>query len=90
MIVETQLRATLFHEFHHLVRDANVPSRSLMDRAVTEGMATAFERDFAGADAPWGKYPDNVSDWVAELWHLGGSPSSRTPRACANRFADAP
>lgn len=57
-IAEKQLRATVFHEFHHLVRDAAVRSKSLIDRAVTEGMATAFERDFARADTPWGRYPD--------------------------------
>jgi hypothetical protein len=69
-IAGQQLRATLFHEFHHLVRDAMVPSRSLIDRAVTEGMATAFERDFARADTPWGRYPDEVSSWVSELMAL--------------------
>jgi Predicted Zn-dependent protease (DUF2268) len=70
--VTTQLRQTLFHEFHHLVREMTNNPASLMDRAVTEGMATAFERDFAGSPAPWGKYPDNVSDWAQELMALPG------------------
>lgn len=65
--IQTQLRATLFHELHHLVRDAAAPRRTLMDSVVTEGMATAFERDFAGVAVPWGQYPENVREWVDEL-----------------------
>jgi hypothetical protein len=64
---ERELRRTLFHEFHHLVRYAVIGAGSLMDEVVAEGMATAFERDFAGASPPWGTYPGNVTDWVAEL-----------------------
>lgn len=66
-IAKTHLRATLFHEFHHLVRGATLPHVTLMDHVVTEGLATAFERDFAGASYPWGQYPDNVAAWVEEL-----------------------
>lgn len=66
-IAKTHLRATLFHEFHHLVRGATLPHVTLMDHVVSEGMATAFERDFAGALYPWGQYPDNVAAWVEEL-----------------------
>ena len=58
-VVHTWLRATLVHEFHHLVRYQTVPAKSLMDEVVTEGMATVFERDFAGASPPWGVYPDD-------------------------------
>jgi hypothetical protein len=65
--VHRQLRPTLFREFHHLVRGATVNSRSLMDWVITEGMASAFERDFAGTPTPWAAYPDNVMDWVNEL-----------------------
>ncbi len=64
-ITETHLRAALFHEFHHLVR--GVRMNTLMDEVITEGAATAFERDFAGADPLWGQYPDDVSAWVREL-----------------------
>jgi hypothetical protein len=66
-ITQTQLRASLFEFFHHLVRNQTVNSTSLMDQVVTDGMAIAFERDFAGASPPWGVYPANVMDWVKEL-----------------------
>jgi len=66
-IAETHLRATLFHEFHHLVRGATLPPMTLMDHVVNEGLATAFERDFAGASYPWGQYPEDVAAWVKEL-----------------------
>jgi hypothetical protein len=66
-IAEAHLRPALFHEFHHLVRGATLPPQSLMDHVVFEGLATAFERDFAGVSPPWGQYPDDVSKWVEEL-----------------------
>src|SRR5665213_2406159 len=69
-ITQAQLRASLFEFLHHLVRDRVVNSTSLMDHIVTDGMAIAFERDFAGASPPWGAYPDNVMDWVNELMAL--------------------
>jgi hypothetical protein len=66
-IAETHLRPALFHEFHHLVRGATQPPQSLMDHVVSEGLATAFERDYAGVSPPWSQYPDDVSKWVEEL-----------------------
>ena len=66
-IAEKHLRAALFHEFHHLVRLATIKSHTLIEQVVTEGLATAFERDFAGVSPPWGQYPDDVSKWVEEL-----------------------
>jgi hypothetical protein len=64
-IAETHLRGALFHEFHHLVRGAN--PTTLMDRVVSEGLATAFERDFAGESRPWADYPSDVTTWVDEM-----------------------
>jgi hypothetical protein len=70
-IARTHLRATLFHEFHHLVRSAGGNPRSVVEQAVLEGMASAFERDFAGADYPWEHYPkDEVEGWAQELLAL--------------------
>jgi uncharacterized protein YjaZ len=66
--VKRELRGTLFHELHHLLRYAVVGTpTTLMDNVIAEGMATVFERDGAGASPPWGKYPANVADWVTEL-----------------------
>lgn len=66
-IAEAHLRGALFHEFHHLVRLNAMEVTSLMDRVVLEGLATAFERDFAGVSYPWGQYPADASQWVDEL-----------------------
>ncbi len=66
-IAERDLRAALFHEFHHLVRQAASPPQTLMDHVIAEGLATAFERDFAGASPLWGQYPADVDQWVDEL-----------------------
>ena len=66
-IAETHLRGALFHEFHHLVRGSTISSETLMDHVVTEGLATVFERDFAGESRPWADYPGDVSKWVDEL-----------------------
>ena len=70
-IANAQLRRTLFHEFHHLVRESTAGSKGrILDSIVLEGMATAFERDFAGAHPLWGVYPDNVGDWAKEILAL--------------------
>ena len=54
-IAEAHLRGALFHEFHHLVRGTTLPPQTLIDQVVFEGMATAFERDFAGVSPPSGQ-----------------------------------
>lgn len=70
-IANGYLRSTLFHELHHLARGYVVTGgsrrTSFMDVVVSEGLATAFERDFAGVKPPWGDYPEDVSEWVDEL-----------------------
>lgn len=66
-IANKHLRAAMFHEFHHLVRSAKIETHTLIDRVISEGLATAFERDFAGVSPPWGQYPDEVAKWVDEL-----------------------
>lgn len=69
-ILKVWLRPFIFHELHHLVRFAAENPRSMVEDAVTEGMATAFERDFAGSDPLWGHYPENVDEWAAEILAL--------------------
>jgi hypothetical protein len=66
-IARTQLRPTLFHELHHLVRGAVVVDMRLRDHMVREGLATAFERDYGGATPPWGRYPADVAVWAQEV-----------------------
>jgi hypothetical protein len=63
--IRTQLRPTLVHELHHLARASRVATVSLSDHVVTEGLATAFERDFAKVDPPWGRPPSEA--WVDEI-----------------------
>lgn len=66
-VVNAQLRATLLHEWYHLVRESRFSPQTLSERAVNEGLATAFEREFGGAPTPWGAYPAEVGDWTTEL-----------------------
>ncbi len=68
-IAEAHLRPTLFHELHHMARGP-IGYYSLIDRVVTEGLASAFERDFADATYPWSEYPEEVREWVIELLAL--------------------
>jgi hypothetical protein len=69
-IANAQLHSTLFHDLHHVVRGATQPLGTLMDFVIAEGLATAFERDFAGQHRPWADYPPDVAAWVAELQAL--------------------
>ncbi len=46
------------------------PRMSFMDSVVSEGLATAFERDSGGRQPPWGEYPEQVRTWVHELLRL--------------------
>jgi uncharacterized protein YjaZ len=65
--IRSQLRPTLVHELHHLARKSRIPSLTLVDRVVDEGLATAFERDVASVDPPWGKAPPEIMDWTREI-----------------------
>lgn len=76
-VVKEWLRACLFHELHHLARLATQPAEGLVDRAILEGMATVFERDFAHTNPPWRSYPDNVGLWADELLKLPRDASDR-------------
>ena len=82
VIARAQLRATLFHELHHVARGWVIESgkarTSFMDAVVSEGLATAFERDAAGRRSPWGEYPEDVAAWVEELLGLPRDAPYRT------------
>jgi uncharacterized protein YjaZ len=81
-VISTRLRATLFHEIHHLARgwlvSGGTPRTSFMDGVIAEGLATAFARDET-ADTPlWAVYPDDIAAWTQEL--LVVSRSGTQPR----------
>ena len=80
----SHLRSMLLHELHHLVRDTALPRTSFMDSVISEGMASAFERDFAGASYPFMDYPNDVSTWVTELLALPNH-DSFSPEGVAQR-----
>ena len=69
-VAKRHLRGTLFHELHHLARTQTEQPITLMQRVVSEGLATVFERDTAGMSPPWGHYPPNVDEWIKELLRL--------------------
>jgi hypothetical protein len=69
-VVNAQVRPTLYHELYHMVREAAVPTRSLRDLAIDEGLATVFERDAGHGTVPWGTYPQEVSAWTTEFLAL--------------------
>lgn len=62
-----ELRVSLFHAWHHMVRDAALRQDNMLDRAVREGLAIAFERDCAHSLNPRGLYKPEVAAWVDEL-----------------------
>lgn len=73
-VVRAQLRFTLYHELHHIARGwvfrGGAPRTSFMDGVVSEGLATAFERDAGGRLPPWGQYSQEAPALVAELLQL--------------------
>ncbi len=67
------LRTTAYHELVHAVTYVQDPWQpGVLFGAVTEGLATVFERDTAGSDPLWGKYESDevMKDWYAELKQL--------------------
>jgi len=62
-----ELRVSLFHAWHHMVRDTALRQENMLDRAVREGLAIAFERDCAHSLNPRGLYKSEVEAWVEEL-----------------------
>lgn len=68
--IRSQLRATLFHELDHLARESRVKPITLVDRVVSEGLATAFERDVAHTDPLWASAPD--PSWEREILEQPG------------------
>lgn len=83
--IRTQLRPTLAHELHHLARASRVTTRSLRDRVVTEGLATAFERRYRNSEPLWGAPTPEIAAWTEEI---ARQPASADPGAWMIRHAD--
>ena len=67
------IRTTTFHELVHAATFQHEPWRpGVLFGVVTEGLATVFERDHAGAQPLWGKYEDDetMCEWLHELKEL--------------------
>lgn len=68
------LRSTVYHEMVHATTFAHDPWRpSALFGAVTEGLATVFERDYSGEGAPlWAEYEsdDTMKGWYEEIRSL--------------------
>jgi hypothetical protein len=80
-----ELRVSLFHAWHHMVRDASVAQRNMLDRAVREGLALAFERDCAHTLNPRSRYTAEAALWVDEL---RGAPDDLTIDEWTEQYAD--
>lgn len=71
-VARAHLAAAFAHEAFHAARfrrlGREAGSRSWLDIAIGEGLATAFARDAAGAQEPWASYdPAVIGAWAAEL-----------------------
>jgi len=70
---EANIRPTLFHESFHLSQRFTGEDGpfSAIDNALYEGMATVFERDYAGVFEPYGDYrqisEEKLKQWAEEL-----------------------
>ncbi|WP_417690258.1 DUF885 family protein [Pseudidiomarina sp.] len=86
------LLATLYHEFHHLVRGWTVEQNeflpSIPNAAVNEGLAVVFAEQMSGVRESWLDYPDHVAQWLDEIlelplrsdyqqWMMGTHPDGR-------------
>lgn len=84
-IIRAELRPTLAHELHHLARASRITSRSLRDRVVTEGLATAYERKYRRSEPPWGAAPPEIATWTEEI---ARQPAAADPEAWMIRHPD--
>lgn len=87
------IRATIFHEFHHLSRgwaiQDNKFSYGIPNAMVNEGLAVAFTEIYTGNITDVNSYPNEVGNWVKEIlalpldadyaqWVMGEHPDGRT------------
>jgi uncharacterized protein YjaZ len=91
--VNSGLKATIFHEFHHLARgwaiQDNKFSYGIPNAMVNEGLAVAFTEIYTGNINEVNAYNDQADDWVREIlalpldasysdWVMGEHPDGRT------------
>ncbi|MEM1337352.1 MAG: DUF2268 domain-containing putative Zn-dependent protease [Bacteroidota bacterium] len=91
--VYSGLRATLFHEFHHLSRgwaiQDNVFSPGIPNAMVNEGLAVVFAEIYTKTVYEANAYPEEADSWVQEIldlplnasyadWVMGEHPDGRT------------
>ncbi len=87
------LRATLYHEFHHLSRGWTIKNNKygpgISIAAVNEGLAVVFSELYTGVIEEGNSYPEEVNTWVEEIlklpknasyykWVSGEHPDGRT------------
>jgi uncharacterized protein YjaZ len=73
--IRTFVRPCLLHELHHLSRQSRVPIRlRVLDRVVSEGLATAFERDASPSKPPWGEPDREIETWTQDVLRDADSP----------------
>lgn len=70
------IKPSIFHECFHQYQDFTSASQlySAIEGAIYEGMATVFEREYAGSKQPYGDYSklreEDLKKWVDELTDL--------------------
>lgn len=71
---QTGLSATLFHEFHHLVRGWTIAQNQfgpgIPTAMVNEGLASVFAETYSGTSFDLFDYPGNARDWLDEIMSL--------------------
>lgn len=91
--VHSGLKATIFHEFHHLSRgwaiQDNKFSYGIPNAMVNEGLAVGFTEIYTGNISEVNAYTDEADNWVSEIlelpldanysdWVMGEHPDGRT------------
>jgi hypothetical protein len=91
--IHSALRATIFHEFHHLSRgwaiQDNKFSYGIPNAMVNEGLAVVFTELYTGNIQEVNAYTDEADNWVKEIlalpldasysdWVMGEHPDGRT------------
>lgn len=68
-VVNVHLRPRVFHEIHHCARYKKFENEAtLSENVIMEGLATAFEREFAEHAPLWGDYSGMpIREWTREL-----------------------